>query len=314
MNPTWQNFLNTQPLNATANNNVFYPTTYLSILKISGSDASPFLQGQLTCNINELTENNSFFAGFCNAKGRVISTFLILKQQDAFLLILPRVLLDTVHNKLQRYILRSKVQLKNVSDDYGLIGINCTSEMATTLGLPEAIFSRNHAYLKLSQNHYLVINAVPESIENWTALVKQGFQVQHTDLGQYLDLNAGLAWLDCSTSEEYIPQMLNLDKLGGISFTKGCYTGQEIIARTHYLGQVKRELFLAESTTEIVFTPEMRVINETGQEVGQILSIQNYQNRHKLLLIMLMSAIETTELKLNHSKQAKISLIPFETV
>jgi hypothetical protein len=313
MNLTWQNFITSHPISTMPDNNALYPVSYLSILKVSGNDAAQFLQGQLTCNVKELAENNSFFAGFCNAKGRVITTLLILKQADVFLLILPSVLLDKVKNKLQMYVLRSKVQLENVSDDYGLTGMTCTPEIAGTLVLPEIIFARHNAYLKLSPTHYLLINEVSESIKRWAELVNQGFQVRNSNLGEYLDLNTGLAWLDTANSEEYIPQMLNLDKLGGISFTKGCYTGQEVVARTHYLGQVKRELFLAECAADVVFTAETKVLDETVQEVGQILSFQQSDEVCKILVVMQTSAAEATQLRLNNAKQDKISIISFTT-
>jgi folate-binding Fe-S cluster repair protein YgfZ len=107
--------------------------------------------------------------------------------------------------------------------------------------------------------------------------------------------------------------MLNLDKLGGISLTKGCYTGQEVVARTHYLGKAKRELFLAETATDVEFAVDTSVIDTTGQLVGQMLTIFPEAKSCKLLLVLQTSAVESTELRLNNSKQDKIRLIPFAT-
>lgn len=294
-----------------SSDNALYPLAHLSILKVSGNDAAQFLQGQLTCNIKELTEQNSFFAGFCNAKGRVISTLLILKQNEVFLLILPTVLLDKVKNKLQMYVLRSKVQLEDGSDEFCLSGLSCPKEMATHLSLPEVNFSRHSNVLKLPNAHYLVVAEVAETIKLWSDLMEQDFQIQNSQAWRLLDLNAGLAWLDEKTSEEYIPQMLNLDKLGGISFTKGCYTGQEVVARTHYLGQVKRELFLAECAGNVELSDDKNVIDETEQIVGQILTTYRDHNDYKILLVLQTSAVEAIELKLNNPKQDKINLLPF---
>jgi folate-binding protein YgfZ len=317
MNQIWQDFLISQQAIISDNDeirfstlasrdNAVYPVTYLGVLKVSGADATQFLQGQLTCNVKELTEQNSFFAGFCNAKGRVITTFLILKQADAFLLILPTVLLDKAKAKLQMYVLRSKVQLENVSDNYGLLGFSCGAEIAAALSLPELRFARRDVYLKLSNQHYLVISEATESSQHWFDLLTQNLQSQGSQLGRYLDLTTGLAWLDINSSEQYIPQMLNLDKLGGVSLTKGCYTGQEVVARTHYLGQVKRELFLAECGVDAVLDGKTSVIDESGQTVGQVLSFCPDSSGYKMLVIMQSSAVEAKELRLNNFQQSRI--------
>ena len=138
--------------------------------------------------------------------------------------------------------------------------------------------------------------------------------MQNAQDWQSLDLQGGLAWLDETSSEEYIPQMLNLDKLGGVSFTKGCYTGQEIVARTHYLGKTKRELFLAQLAAEATFTNDNNVLDETGQMMGQILSTFREADGYKILLVLQTNAVESAELQLNNAKHDKINLIPFVTV
>jgi folate-binding protein YgfZ len=313
MNLTWQNFLTTQSFSNPVCNNVLYSIDHLGVLKVTGDDATAFLQGQLTCNIKELTQQNSFFAGFCNPKGRVISTLLLFKQNDEFLLILPLVLLDQIKNKLQRYILRSQVKIENGSDELCLSGLSCSKEMSSQLLLPEINFSRQNNLLKLPNNHYLLVADAAETIAFWSAQLKLGFQVQSSQVWQALDVNAGLAWLIESTSEQHTPQMLNLDKLGGISFSKGCYTGQEVVARTHYLGKVKRELFLAQTTIDAVFSNDNAVIDQTGQSVGQVLTCQIDNNSCKILVVLLTSAAESAELKLNNPQQDKITLIPFAT-
>jgi len=180
----------------------------LGCLRVSGEDAANFLQGQMTCDVIELEENNGTCGAFCNAKGRVISTFYLLKTQSEFLFILPNSLLSVIHERLKRYKLRAKVEI-NESD----FDIN-------TFNLPN-----------------------------------------------------NLPWLTHETSEEFLPQWLNLDKLGGISFTKGCYTGQEIVARTHYLGEVKRRLFMA--TYDImadVIHCNRPIIDEIETTVGHVLN------------------------------------------
>jgi hypothetical protein len=314
MNSTWQAFLTSQSMRLTASTLALYPIFHLSVLRVSGNDAADFLQGQLTCNIKEITAQNSFFAGFCNAQGRVISTLLILKRNDDFLLILPSMLLEKVKNKLKMYILRSKVQLQDANEDFCLSGLHCSNDMKEELSLPEANFSINNNWLKLPNAHYLSVASADESIIQMVKLQKQGFQLQNHQDWQNLDLQGGLVWLDETSSEEYIPQMLNLDKLGGISFTKGCYTGQEVVARTHYLGKTKRELFLAQTAGDVIFDNNHSVVDDSEQIAGQILTIFREPTSYKILLVLQTSAAENTELRLNNAKQDKINLIPFVTV
>ena len=324
MNQNFADFLATQHAVFSDNNPIQFPAScpcdnqiyaiaHLSVLKISGNDAVQFLQGQLTCNVKQLTESNSFFAGFCNAKGRVISTLLILKHESVFLIILPTALLEKVKTKLKMYVLRSKVQLQEANDEFCLSGFRCLNNKTADLSLPETDFSRHNQLLKLPNAHYLLITDVDESIRFWSERIEQGFQPQNSQLWQSLDLNCGLAWLDEVSSEQYIPQMLNLDKLGGISFSKGCYTGQEVVARTHYLGKAKRELFLAQADADTVFSDDTSVIDETGQVVGQILTSHLAPNGYRILAVLQISAAESPELKLNNPKQDKITLIPFAT-
>ncbi|MEN9597265.1 MAG: hypothetical protein RL236_1699 [Pseudomonadota bacterium] len=175
----------------------------LRALAITGNDAPTFLQGQTTCDVNE-----NKLGAFCNPKGRVISTFVLLKNENDFVLILPKSLFTTIQERLQRYKLRAKVEI-------------------TETNLPEFTLPEN------------------------------------------------MPWLCPETSEQFIPQWLNLDTLGGISFTKGCYTGQEIVARTHYLGEVKRRLFVARCETNFDIEPNCSILDENDTTVGNVLAIQN---------------------------------------
>lgn len=287
-----------------------------SILKVSGTDASSFLQGQLTCNISELTETNSFFTAFCNAKGRTVCTLLIIKTGADFLLILPTELFGKVSQKMQMYIMRSEVQLNNVTDELCFIGVN--AQTANTLpSMPEtdfAVAQNKQIFIKfpLHGNRYLVIASPSQAISLWTDLTKTGFTPCHSNSWGEQDILAGIPWLTQDSSEEYIPQMLNIDKLGGISFNKGCYTGQEIVARTHYLGKAKRELFLAycENNAEINSRIQIKA-NNNEQTIGKILSLIAKDGHIKMLIVIPSTDAELNDLRLNNSNQDKITIKDF---
>lgn len=328
MNVDWANFL--QSINLSTHDepqlilnddkqsqNCVCATTHLSIIKVTGSEATQFLQGQLTCNIKELNESKSFFSAFCSAKGRTITTLLIVKTSNSYLLVLPSVLVDKVTQKLQMYIMRADVQLHKESENLCLIGLQ--SEAGIHLpNLPETTFSvyqNSDIYIKLpGRNRYLVISSSEDAIALWNKFSRiDHYTACHLSCWIEQDISAGIPWLTQETSEEYIPQMLNIDKLGGISFNKGCYTGQEIIARTHYLGKTKRELCLAYCEKSANISCDSQIMaNNSEQTVGKVLSLQTNNQHIKMLIVMQKSDEELKNLRLNNLNQDKIHLIDFQ--
>ena len=330
MNTNWIDFLKANNATFTDNleieflknqqdtSNTITAIAHLAIIKVTGKDAVQFLQGQLTCNINEITQSNSFFSAFCNAKGRTISTLLILKNADSFLLILPNELVEKVIGKLQMYILRSDVQLSNVTDELCIMGIT-SNNTALFTQMPEtsfAVTNNSEIIIKLpsNENRFLLISSVAIVKSLWTHFIQHhNFSMSNSNSWLYQDISAGLPWLTEDSSEEYIPQMLNIDKLGGISFNKGCYTGQEIIARTHYLGKAKRELFLAECNSIALQDNEPLIItNENGQAIGKVLSIQPGTQNYKMLIVIAVTEAKSENLMVNNSNQARINIIDFQ--
>lgn len=287
-----------------------HPVSYLAVLKVTGKDASQFLQGQVTCNVNEITANKCSFGAYCNPKGRVITTFLILKPHDDFLLILPEKLLETVADKLRKYILRADVKLIDGRDDYCLIGINLVSADAS-LGFPErdlevATSAYNLLKLPSSRIRYLAVAEPEQAVKLWSSLTDvQSFQPGDSLLWQLFDIEDKIPWVDQETTEEFIPQMLNIDKLGGISLNKGCYTGQEIVARTHYLGKTKRELFLAEHDNEQPPTPNTAILDDNGQTIGKVLRAE----KNKILAVLPVSESNSDNLTLDTTTKDKIKII-----
>ena len=325
MNPNWKKFLLDE--NATFDNDVgfvfltpvregaqgIYPVTDLDILTISGCDAASFLQGQITCNINDITDNKSSFGAICNPKGRAIATFLLVKSGDNFLMILPGELLFSVKKRLQMYVLRSKVILTDSSEQLCLIGLS--EDASFFVDPPERGFAtRRQENITVDfQGRSLVIAEADNAQTLWAERLKQGFQPESSAQWRYLDIISGIPWLTEATSEEFIPQMLNLDKLGGISFTKGCYTGQEIVARTHYLGKAKRQMFLAECACLTPPEPNSSIIDAgTEQSIGKVLYAQLRKNSCTMQIVLQVSATDTDtdtyNLKLQNDRLDKVTL------
>ena len=299
--------------NQTAHPVTLYKLNYLAALAVSGEDAISFLQGQLTCNINDLTESQASIAAFCNPKGRVISTLLIVKTDSGFALILPSSLLDNVIQKLRRYILRSKVILTQ-QDDYSLLGLSGTNHL-NNMSLSEQDFSCSNIEgllcIKLPASNARYLCIAKSQCSNHSYL--NDLSIGNQDEWRYQDISSAFPWFDASRSEQFIPQILNIDKLGGISFSKGCYTGQEIIARTHYLGKPKRQLFLAECQRHFLTDADLAVKDADSEEkLGDILALQANDQSTRLLIILQTVDDATKNLILDDSEHTPITLIPFQ--
>jgi folate-binding protein YgfZ len=324
MNENWIDFLKSHgatvtstldvifPVNKIAAMSSMTPVTHLALLKVVGKDATQFLQGQLTCHVNELTGKNSFFSALCNAKGRVISTLLIVKQGDGYIVILPAELVEKVTNKLKMYILRSDVHITDMSDEFCLMGLT-TDDASLLPERPETVFTVSESVIKLpsstTDHRYLLLHTIDTMCALCSELIKDDRAVfVNSSTWLYHDISAGLPWLTDESSEEYIPQMLNIDKLGGVSFTKGCYTGQEVVARTHYLGKAKRELLVAECNCAIKIGE--KILNkENEQPLGKIILAQSVGETTRILVVMQSVDTELGQLVIDNSAKDKVDII-----
>lgn len=302
MHADWIDFLKTQDLLAqtpTDTQAILAPLTHLTVLTVSGKDAASFLQGQTTCDINALVDSKPGLGAYCNAKGRAITSFIIIKQQASFQLILTSELLDIVSKKLRMYVLRSDVQLTDHSIDL------CVTGIANVKLNPQ---DRLYPYPQLD-NSFLYIGSPEQSRLFWSELTQsQEFNLLDSNAWLGLDIQAGIPWLFTQTSEEFVPQMLNLDKLNAISFEKGCYTGQEIVARTHYLGKNKRAMYQASSTSTTGIQPGRSITDGEDNSMGTVVLAAQQDNTTQLLVVLKDQAAETKNLQLDNKNHDKISL------
>jgi folate-binding protein YgfZ len=218
-----------------------------SVVRIAGADRREFLQGQLTQDIGEATPQQSVATGWTNAKGRLLCVGQLIDWHDAFYLPLPRDIAEGVARRLKMFVLRAKVTID--SPELGIAGLTGRAGEAIGVGALElppesgavrASAERCVARVAGDPQRAWVIGAVPAA----------DFQMTEPVEWQRSNIRAGLPEITAGSSELFTPQMLNLDLLGAISFTKGCYVGQEIVARTQNLGRIKRRMyrFRVEST------------------------------------------------------------------
>lgn len=299
-------------------NNTVYPVSDLSVLAVSGSDAAQFLQGQSTCDIKQINDTIGSFGAFCTPKGRTVCTFFIVKHQQAFLLIVASDLLTKIQKRLQLYVLRSDVQLLDNRADYRLIGLSCADPLAAGITPPERLYavSQNQPGLCISlsaaKHRFLCVVPTASADQLQAELVNSaGFASGDAADWQYSDIMAGIPWLNAATSELFTPHMINLDQLSGISFNKGCYTGQEIVARTHYLGKAKRKMYLAECSTASLPQPgEAIVDSSTGspQSIGTVITACHQSGKIVMLLVLPIDHAASTDLGLANQPEHAISV------
>jgi len=206
---------------------------HLGVLQVSGDDAAEFLQGQLSCDVQALSPRESTFGAYCTPKGRMLASFLLWRDGAGFFAALSRDLAALTQKQLSKFVLRSKVRIVDASDSIVLVGAAGASAGGVLAASPG--FS-----LRLKDGRLLLALPAGEAPR-----VLQGVDLADSARWRWLDIRAGLPWVTAATREQLVPQMANLELIGGVSFDKGCYTGQEIVARAQHRGAVKRRTFLA---------------------------------------------------------------------
>jgi tRNA-modifying protein YgfZ len=297
-------------LRAVTAGEVIADLSHVGIIRAHGEDANTFLQGQLTNDIRQLDETSSQLSAYCNPKGRMLALFRIFRRTDSYYLCLPRALLEATLKRLRMYVLRSRVTLDDVSDRFihiGLSGPRAENELQTLLESPparpgEVVSTAALSVLRVQGPHprfEIFGDDLQAMTKVWTALDVRGAPVGALPWA-LLDVRAGVPAVYPETVEAFVPQMVNLHALGGISFNKGCYTGQEIVARMHYLGTLKRRMFRARINEDAAVKPGDAVhAPGTADSVGAVVtSVPSPDGGRELLAVIQLESMQGRALRL----------------
>ncbi len=230
--------------------------TQYGLIRFDGVDAAAFLQGQLTCNVQTMQPARGQYGGYCTPKGRLLASFLLWKDADAYFMMLPVALCEPIRKRLSMYILRSKVKAADVSAELALIGLAGAGAESIVAQL------KNVAVIPLPHDRYVI--AAPAA--NASTLNFSGAIQREPEFWNQLDIEAGVPVVVSATQEQFVPQTVNLDLIGAVSFDKGCYPGQEIVARAHYLGRVKQRMTLAHVAGDAAPCPGDKLYSPTYGE------------------------------------------------
>jgi hypothetical protein len=231
---------------------VFCEIAQFGLIRFSGAEAQTFLHNQLSCDVAALTPGKSTYGSYCTPAGRVLATFLLWRSGEDFFMQLPSPLREPIQIQLSKYILRSKVKAADASAEWMLLGVSGTDATALVqraVGqVPKAVYEVVQApeatVISLPGDRYEIV-AAREKATAVLASLASGAEKADPDHWDWLDIRAGVPVVLPATQEAFVPQMVNLDLIGGVSLTKGCYPGQEIVSRMHYRGTLKQRMYLA---------------------------------------------------------------------
>jgi len=299
-------------------NNYYVNLNYRDLLVVSGADSERFLQGQLSCDLESLKELDSCPGCLCDNKGRVLASFTLWKITDAFYMEMEADVAAIAEQHLKKYAVfyKSDIVINNEAfHRFGLIGSEAEAYLAkhfsnipyqlnqveesdgNYLRLADATNMRyeswQHSSSPLPIQPDTDSNLPEENLENW----------------KLLDQRIGLYSLQLEDSGLYTPQELNYDQLGHISFTKGCYTGQEIVARMHYRGKAKKRLYLLEISADSRPAKNMLISTTENKAVGEIIDIAKVATKKYQVLVIANASINQA-LKIENLNNSKLKLIP----
>lgn len=269
---------------ATATTAVICDLSHQGLIRFSGDDAKSFLQSQLSCDIREIDLTSAKYGSYCSPKGRVLANFVIWQRHDDLFMQLPVSLLSAIQKRLSLYVLRSKVTVTDCSNEWIRFGVAGSDAAALIRNTGDAIedfagpmrtqHTEKFSIIHYSRNRAEVIATFAHAQVLWNHLIQHAKPVG-ARCWDWLEMQAGIPTILPQTQELFLPQMINLDVTGGVSFKKGCYPGQEIVARTQYLGKLKRRMQLAHIATNAAITAgDALYSQETGdQSCGNIVNV-----------------------------------------
>ena len=294
------------------------PLPHLGVIRAAGADAASFLHNQLTNDVLLMKDGQCRLAAYCNAKGRMQASFMLYKRSAEELLLIGRqdLLAQTV-KRLSMFVLRAKVKLSDATADFQLLGLagdallTALGSAATSpldpwqriaLNVGEQTADVLTLYPALNQPRALWIAPNGVAAPTGPALSAEQWQVG--------EVMSGIAWVEHATFEAFVPQMLNYESVDGVNFKKGCYPGQEVVARSQFRGTLKRRAFIAQSAVPMTAGQEVFSSLDATQPCGLVAQAASDGESHVAVLELQLSATENSSLHLGSADGSVIDLLP----
>jgi folate-binding protein YgfZ len=309
-------------LTAARSGSIFALLGHLGVLQFSGEDAEAFLQAQLSCDVASVGARSSTYGAYCSPKGRMLANFLLWREEAGFFMALSRDIAAAVQRNISKFVLRSKVKVTDASDTIVLAGAAGPQAEGALRGLfselpkmPNEVYRQSDAgtVIRLKDGRF-VLSSAPSAA---SALQRQlGSALQSVDarVWRWLDIRNGLPWVTEATQDRLVPQMANFELIGGVSFDKGCYPGQEVVARTQHLGKLKRRMFLANVTAPAAAGDDLYSEDLGDQASGTVVNAEaSPDGGHDLLAVVQTASRErsTVHLKSLTGPVLRFSPLPY---
>jgi folate-binding protein YgfZ len=296
--------------------------SHYGLIHVTGEDAANFLHGQFCNDVLRLGTGDAEWNGWCSVKGRLLATFLIWRLTDGYILQLPRALQAMIQKRLQMYVLRAKVKLTDVSDDWvrmGIAGPAAKASIHAAFGaVPDAplgVLQRDNAsVVSHAADRFEIVARVDAAMALWKTFASTATKAGAAawDRAGILD---GVIEVLPETQDQFVPQMANFELIGGVSFKKGCYAGQEIVARTQYRGILKRRMVRVEALAGALPKPGDPVFSPAfeGQAAGQIANVAAAPGGgFDALVVAQIEAIKGNALTLENGTALRVLALPYE--
>ncbi|KON80385.2 folate-binding protein YgfZ [Azoarcus sp. PA01] len=299
---------------------VVVPLVNLGIIRSRGEDSAPFLHNLFSNDVKNLSADGAQWTSFNSPKGRMLASILLWKEADGHALVTSADLQPALLKKLSMYVLRSKVRLADDGAETALVGVSGgdASQVLARAGLavPPAAMTQavtgDTRCIRLDDNNFLVALPVADAPQAFGALLAAGAAKAGSAAWQLAMVRAGVPLITVPTQEEFVAQMLNYEIIGGVSFQKGCYPGQEIVARTQYLGKLKKRMYhvrIADGTEPLpgadVFAPEFG-----DQSAGKLVNVApSPEGGFEALAVMQTSCAEAGDVHLGSLAGPRLSFL-----
>lgn len=290
-------------------------------ISLTGEEQAKYLQGQVTCDVNSLAQEKLLTGAHCNAKGKVFSAFRLIERNSAYLLLQPASSIEQSLAELKKFGVFAKVEISQAKDiDYlAIAGSKAAEKMAELFTqVPDTLTpviqeqDTTLVYIAGEMSRYLIIDNADNLAKVST---KFDFPTFNDNVWQLLEVSEGFPILSEQYIAEYVPQMLNLQAINGISFTKGCYLGQETVARMQYLGKNKRALFALTGNAVNANTGDVieKKLGENWRKAGDVLAVYQADDKQTYIQAILANDVDaSTELRIKeHHMGLTISPLPY---
>jgi len=287
------------------------------VMAVRGADAKQFLQGQLTCNMDYIDQQGSSLGARCNAKGRMQSSFRILPEHDGYLLAMDLPLVAKQSTEMHKFAAFSKSVISDESAQWQRFGLinaeHCLQQLGVELEQHTNAVARHNEIIAVRVNSHLVelwrhVNATPCLQKRLAGLLPE----LELNAWQLELIRSGIGAVTLANYEEFIPQMLNLPALDAVSFKKGCYSGQEIVARMQYLGKLKRHMFRFQLSGAHCPAIGSKLVDDNGKSIGELVSCATSADGIEFLAVAVEDAIAPGQQVLLDGQQPQLLDLPYK--